>query len=103
MQFAEADLDAMLAAVGEPFDIILDGVKVKDITAKFRKDFLAVSPYETNLGKLEPALMCKTSVLADVTTAHVFRRRFDGVDYKFDGKPEDKPSGLTLVHLGVKK
>lgn len=101
MQFDEADLDAMLAATGEPVAIILNGVTVKTITAKFRKDFLSVSPYESSVGMLQPAITCKTSDLADITTAHIFN--VGGVEYKFDGKPEEKPSGLSLVHLAVKK
>jgi len=100
MQFTETDLDTMLAATGEPVVISIAGVPVRTIQAKFRKDYLSVSPFETSAGVLQPAITCKTSDLADITGSYTFLAR--EVEYKLDGKPEDKPSGLTVVRLGKK-
>jgi len=99
--FSAADLDTILEATGELIDIKLNGVTVKSPRMKFRKDYESVSPYESNVGILHPAGLCKTSDLAGITNAHVFV--VQGVEYKYDGKPEDKPSGFTLVKLGAKK
>lgn len=101
MQFAASDIDAMLSITGEPVEIRLSGVLVKTITGKFRKNYESVSPYESNVGMLTPAVTVKTSDLSGVTNAHSFI--VQGVEYKFDGKPEAKPSGLSLVRLGLKK
>ncbi len=101
MQFAATDLDTMLEATGEQVTIKLNGATVKTIQGKFRKDYLDVSPFEANVGILKPAVTVKTSDLTGVTSAHVFE--IQGTEYKLDGKPEDKPSGLTLVKLGLKK
>ena len=101
MQFSETDIDAMQATTGQPVAITLSGITDKTIQGKFRKNFESVSPYESNVGILHPALTCKTSDLADVTNDHVFL--IGGSEYKFNGKPEEHPSGLSLVHLGIKK
>ena len=101
MQFDDSDLDTMLDATGEPVAIQLAGATVKTIQAKFRKNYEEVSPFEANIGKLNPAMTCKTSDLAGITNAHVFL--IEGTEYKFDGKPNDQPSGLSMVKLGVKR
>jgi hypothetical protein len=101
MPFADTDLDAMLAATGEPVVILLSGVTVSTITGKFRKNYVDVSPYESHVGILKSVFLCKTSDLAGITNDHYFN--IQGVDYRFDGKPEDEPTGLTKVKLGIKK
>jgi hypothetical protein len=100
MQFSPDDMDSILSAVGESIQIT-DGLAVKTITGKFRKNFQSVSPYETTVGILLPAFTCKTADMAGVSNAAVFR--IQSVDYKLDGKPEEQPSGFTLVKLGLKK
>lgn len=99
--FSDADLDIILAATGEQVTVKLNGVTVKTIQGKFRKDFVDVSPYESNVGTLKPAVTVKTSDLVGVTNAHSFL--ICGTEYKYDGKPEEKTSGFTLVKLGLKK
>ena len=99
MQFDPADMDTMLAATGEAIQIT-DGASIKTITGKFRKNFESVSPFETSAGVLHPAFTCKSSDMAGVSNAAVFR--IQGIDYKRDGQPEEQPSGFTLVKLGLK-
>ncbi len=100
MSFTSADLDTILAATGEDVTITLSGGTVKTIKGKFRKNFQTASPYQMEVGLLSPAVMVKTSDLAGVTSAHVFVIR--GVEYKFNGKPEEEPSGFSRVHLAKK-
>lgn len=100
MSFTGPDMDVILAATGEDV-IITDTGGSKTIRAKFRKNFQSVSPYESNVGILLPAFTCKTSDLVGMTNAAVFTAR--SVDYKLDGKPEELPSGFTIVKLGLKK
>ena len=90
----------MLDTVGESIRIT-DGISVKTIRGKFRKNFQSVSPYESNVGILLPAFTCKSADMAGVSNAAVYR--IQSVDYKLDGKPEEQPSGFTLVKLGLKK
>lgn len=99
MQFDATDIDVILDTVGEEIQIS-DGVTTI-IKGKFRKNYQAVSPYESTVGILLPVFTCKTTDMAGITNAAVFSIR--GVDYKLDGKPEELPSGLTLVKLGLKK
>ena len=101
MQFSEIQLDTILEATGQPVAITLAGVPVKTIQGKFRKNFEAVSPYESNVGILHPIVTVKTSDLIGVTNDHVLL--IGGVEDKRDGKPEEQPSGFTVVHLGLKK
>lgn len=100
MQFSETDLNIILAATGEKITIT-DTNGSKSIIGKFRKNYQSVSPYESNVGLLMPVFTCKTSDIIGVSTAAVFRVR--GIDYRLDGKPEDIPTGMTLVKLGLKK
>lgn len=100
MQFTATDLDTMLEVTGQPVTIKLSGVTVKVIQGKFRKNFESVSSYESTSGILLPVVLCKTSDLEGITSSHVFE--IDGKEYKFDGKPEEQPSGLTKVPLGVR-
>jgi hypothetical protein len=100
MSFSDADLDTILEATGEPVVIQLAGSQVRTIQGKFRKNFETLSPYESNVGILHPVVTCKTSDLVGVTNAHSFV--ISGTEYKFDGKPEEQPSGFTKVYLGVK-
>lgn len=100
MQFSDADLDTILEATGEPVVIRLNGVAVKTITGKFRKNFETLSPYESNVGILHPVVLFKTSDLVGITNAHSFT--IGGTEYKYDGKPEEQPSGFTKVPLGVR-
>jgi len=101
MPFSETDLDTILAATGEDVVIMLNGVVAKTIKGKFRKDFLEESPFEAHVGILKPAVTVKTSDLVGVTNSHSFI--IQSVEYKYDGKPEGKNSGFTLVKLGLKK
>lgn len=100
MQFSTEDIDTILEATGEPVVIQFGGVDVKIIRGKFRKNFASISPYESSVGILHPAVICKTSDLADIDNSYVFI--IQGKEYKFDGKPEELPNGLTHVKLGAK-
>lgn len=100
MMFSPEDLDTILDATGEPVIIMFGGVQVKAIQGKFRKNFETMSPYESNVGILHPVVTCKTSDLVGVTNAHSFV--IGGIEYKYNGKPEEQPSGFTKVFLGVK-
>jgi hypothetical protein len=101
MQFDPSDIDTILASTGEPVEVQFGGVTVKTIQAKFRKNFQSVSPYESNVGILLPAFTCKSSDLVGVDNNHTFL--IQTKEYKLDGKPEEQPSGFTLVKLGLKK
>jgi len=100
MQFTEDELDTILEATGEQIAITLAGTTVLSPWGKFRKNYESISPYESNVGVLHPAVTVKTSILAGLTNEHVFLIR--GVEYKRDLKPEEQPSGFTVVHLGKK-
>jgi hypothetical protein len=97
MQFDSADMDLILEATGENITIT-DAGGSRIIRGKFRKNFESVSPYESTTGILLPSFLCKTSDLAGVTSRAVYT--VAGSSYKLDGKPEEQPSGFTLVKLG---
>ena len=92
-------MDAMLSVTGEDI-IITDTTGSRTIRGKFRKNFQSVSPFESVTGVLLPAFLCKSSDMVGVTNAAVFT--VQGIDYRYDGKPEEQPDGFTLVKLGVK-
>lgn len=100
MQFTEDELDTILETTGEQIAITLAGSVVLTPWGKFRKNYESVSPFESNVGVLHPVVTVKTSVLSGITNSHVFLIR--SIEYKFDGKPEEQPSGFTVVHLGKK-
>jgi hypothetical protein len=97
MQFDSADMDTILEATGENITIT-DAGGSRIIRGKFRKNFASVSPYESNTGILLPSFLCKTSDLSGATSRAVYT--VGGVSYRLDGKPEEQPSGFTLVKLG---
>ncbi len=101
MQFDADDLDMILDAAGEDVVIKLSGSAIATIQGKFRKNYLDVSPFESSTGILKPVVICKTSDLAGITNNHSFV--IQGAEYKFDGKPEELPSGFTHIKLGLKK
>lgn len=101
MQFDSADIDTMLELTGEDVTIILTGLHVKTIKGKFRKNFLSVSPYEIESGTLSPMVTVKTADLEGIGSNHSFI--IQDTEYKYDGKPEDQPSGITIIKLGIKK
>lgn len=100
MKFSPADIAAILEATGEDVVITLDGVAVKTIRAKFRKDFETVSPFEANGGQLDPSFMCATADMIGVTSSNLFT--IGGVEYRLNTKPQELASGFTRVILAKK-
>jgi len=100
MQFDPADIAEILDTTGENIIIKLAAATVKTIRAKFRKDFETVSPFEASAGTLNPAFMCSTADLADITSANTFVR--SGTEYRMNGKPQELSSGFTRVILAKK-
>lgn len=100
MTFSPADIADILAATGEDVGILLDGLPVKTLRGKFRKDFETLSPFEASGAMLNPSFLCATADLADVTSANTFIA--GGVEYRLNTKPQDLASGFTRVILAKK-
>jgi hypothetical protein len=100
MQFASADIAAMLSATGQTISVWRTGVQVKTMVVKFRKDFEVVSPFDSQGGILQPGFICATTDMDGITNNHYFL--IDGKEYKYDGKPQELSSGMTHVLLGLK-
>lgn len=101
MQFDPTDIADILAATGEDIVVKLGAVTVRtDLRVKFRKDFESFSPGEMSVGTLNPAFMCATADMADITSANTFIR--SGTEYRMNGKSQDLSSGFTRVTLAKK-
>jgi hypothetical protein len=100
MQFSPADIADILAATGEDIGIILDGLPVKTLLGKFRRDFETVSPFDANAGMLNPSFLCATADMVGITSAHTFV--VGGVEYRMNTKPQDLDSGFTRVIMAKK-
>jgi len=100
MQFEAADIADILDTTGEDVAVKLNGVTVKTIRAKFRKDFSLASPFEAEVGKLDISFMCASADMVDVTSSNTFLVR--DVEYRLDKKPQDLSSGFTRVTLAKK-
>ena len=101
MQFADSDLDAILDATGETVTILLGGVQVKSIMAKFRTDAQTQTPFEMLATEVTPAILVKSSDVADLDNGSTFLIR--STEYVRKNKPQNRNDGLTHIFLAVKK
>ena len=97
MTFPDADLTAMLIATGEDIEIVLSGVVITTIRAKFRRDVEVFEPFNGGVVNYKPGLLIKTSDMTDITSSHKFRRA--GVDYSQFGAQQERNDGFTQVIL----
>ena len=97
MPFSDSDMTTMLQATGEDVQVILSGVVVSTIRAKYRRDVEVFDPYNGGVVNYKPGLLVKASDLAGVSSSHGFRVR--GVDYDQSGAPQERNDGFAIIIL----
>lgn len=97
MPFTAAEQTAILQATGEDVQIILSGVVVSTIRAKFRRDVEVFDPYSAGVVGYKPGLLVRASDMSGITSSHGFR--VAGVDYDQSGAPQEQNDGFVRVIL----